>query len=179
MSSVFIAQADGSWSPSRLRAPAYLLPADPPQPVDPQEIQEANSAVLVRDPEPGPDADRWSLLAPLSLCPWVNEVPLHGGLRRLRHRDAIRLGARTPLYFSIESPAEIETYAGTGASVYCPRCTAAVEPGQPVVRCPGCGLFHHQLEARPCWLYAPHCGGCDYPTVLDGGYRWTPEEIWS
>jgi len=45
------------------------------------------------------------------------------------------------------------------------------------VRCPQCGVWHHQSDELPCWVYSSSCSLCDHPTALDAGYRWIPGEL--
>ena len=49
--------------------------------------------------------------------------------------------------------ARIETFAGD-ESPCCPRCKSAIADGQSVVRCPACGVLHHERDDRRCWTYA-------------------------
>ena len=83
--------------------------------------------------------------------------------------------ADTRLHFSAESLAHVEPFAGPG-TVKCPRCRRQLVPGEASVRCPICGVAHHQTAEMPCWTYAPACAAqCGQPTALDVGYSWIPE----
>jgi hypothetical protein len=112
----------------------------------------------------------------------VNGLPLLVGVRVLQDRDEIRVGRADSLFFSTESAARVESFSGTGASVMCPRCKQAIAEASEVVRCPGCGVVHHQAKDLPCWSgYEAEpfatCAMCDQPAALDSGFRWTPEEL--
>ena len=143
-----------------------------------------------RSPEPGPapavrlvrrvdaeGAERWLLMSPLHAGVRVNGqwVP---GLRVLEHQDEIWAPGVGRLYFSTEEPAKVEPFAGPTDSC-CARCKSHIEEGTPAVRCPHCGVFHHQDQDqdRPCWTYAERCSLCDQPTRLDGDLQWTPEQF--
>ena len=106
----------------------------------------------------------------------VNGVPLDAGIRVLDDRDELRTDDdRT--FFSTESLAAIAPFPGDERATFCPRCKLEIAPGSPAVRCPHCGVWHHQSDELPCWMYAEHCTMCDQPTALDAGFRWTPEEL--
>src|SRR5207244_9140340 len=97
------------------------------------------------------------------------------GLCRLADRDELRFPRQAPCYFSTERLARVEPLAAGERPVPCARCKAAITGL--AVRCPGCGLLHHQDAAagRECWTYSERCAGCDQPTALDAGFRWTPD----
>jgi hypothetical protein len=90
--------------------------------------------------------------------------------------DFLNPAQGAPVFFSTEEAACIETFTGTG-SVTCPRCRTAIVPGQPVVRCPDCGVVHHEVADRNCWTYAKTCALCAQLTALDTGLRWSPEAL--
>ncbi|MBI2297366.1 MAG: hypothetical protein HYU66_00190, partial [Armatimonadetes bacterium] len=123
----------------------------------------------------------WALVAGHGARVWLNGVPVSLGLQVLEDRDEVRLETGGPAawfaYFSTEQPATVRPYQPTGRAARCPRCKQAIGDGHPAVQCPKCGVWHHQTEARPCWNYAPKCATCDQATPLDGGFRWTPEEL--
>ncbi|MFQ5653988.1 MAG: hypothetical protein ACE5GW_04575, partial [Planctomycetota bacterium] len=106
--------------------------------------------------------------------------------RRLQDRDQIRLrGARAPLVVSGEGPARVEPFPGGESDVECPRCKLPIDPGTPAVRCPHCGVWHHQdlrhddaEKDLPCWTYKPLCATCDRETAPEAGFSWTPLETW-
>src|SRR5262245_41644492 len=106
----------------------------------------------------------------------VNGEPVLGGLRLLEHRDEVLIGA-TRLVFSGEAtPAVTTLRLGEGERVpVCPVCRGPVRDGTAAVQCPGCGRWSHQLDAKPCWTYAPACRFCGHPTSLDGEAAWRPD----
>jgi hypothetical protein len=136
------------------------------------------SAVVVRVAAGG--GEQWALAASKSTGVRLNGLKLVTGLRVLSDRDEIRLPSGTILYFSKETLASVVAFPAGLSPLSCPRCRKPLEPGVAAVRCPGCGLWHHQSEEErlPCWTYAGRCaGGCDQPTELSAGYRWIPEAV--
>jgi len=133
----------------------------------------APAAVLLpaRQGNPSP----WVLIVKPGASVHVNGLPVLAGIRVASHRDEIRVEHQAPLYFSTETPATVEAFPGGPRPVHCPRCKLAIGAGAPAVRCPNCGVWHHQLEDRPCYTYAGGCAACGAPTALDGGYQWVPE----
>lgn len=122
--------------------------------------------------------NRWALLAGPHRRVWVNGSRLDLGLRLLDDRDHIRLDSSRSYYFSAEMLARAKIYTGGAQPIQCPRCKTEVLAGSRAVRCPGCGVWHHQTDERPCWTHAPTCALCDRTTELEGAhYRWVPEGI--
>ena len=104
----------------------------------------------------------------------VNGIAVAGGLRVLADRDEVVVhGERR--YFSTEQLAEAVPCPARNAALECARCRQAIEAGSRAVRCPRCGVWHHESVALPCWTYADTCAVCPQPTDLSTGYRWTPE----
>jgi hypothetical protein len=169
----------GDWGVFRLDAEAFELGAGA-QPVRIDELSDADAAgaaaVLLRriDDASGP---RWALLARPEAHALVNGAPAHLGVVMLSDRDEIRAGSASPLFFSTEAPATVSSFPESGPRGFCPRCKQALQAGAPAVRCPDCGLWHHESEDLNCWTYAPQCAGCPHDTALDGGFRWTPEDL--
>ena len=110
----------------------------------------ASTAVTASEPNPLPKSEREAV------------VLLHG------------LGR---CYFSTETLARIEPLSEEDATGCCPRCKQGLTAGQPAVKCPGCGVWHHQSDELPCWTYAERCAICGGSTALDAGFSWTPEEL--
>jgi hypothetical protein len=120
---------------------------------------------------------KWIAIVPAGLQITHNGQPVAAGLRVLAHGDALAAANGAPVFFSTEETAFIEAFAGT-EPVSCPRCKLEIVPGQPVVRCPDCGVFHHELaDDRNCWTYASTCALCPRPTALDATLRWSPESL--
>jgi hypothetical protein len=106
----------------------------------------------------------------------VNGLPVLGGLRLLGHKDEVLAeGAR--FFFSVESAPEVVVFQlpPGGRAPICPVCRGPVREGAQVVQCPGCSRWFHQLEAKPCWTYAPACRFCNHPTPLVAGSAWRPD----
>src|SRR5262245_18008057 len=132
--------------------------------------------LLLRVPELPDRAESWALLPNRAARVLRNGEPLVLGLAVLRHRDELRVDGAEAFYFSTERLAVVEPCARDDAP-RCPRCAQAIERGEPAVRCPGCGVLHHQLSDRPCWTHLPRCALCDQSTDLAAGFRWTPEAL--
>jgi len=118
----------------------------------------------------------WALIAPSASGLRVNGRTLPAGLCVLDDRDEIRSGA-DKLYFSTETLATVEPFPGSDRQVFCGRCRQLIEPESPSVRCPGCGVWYHELADLPCWTYAEKCTFCDQATALNAGFSWSPEEM--
>jgi len=125
---------------------------------------------------PATTGDVWVLLCDTAAVT-VNGVPVALGIRVLSDRDVLTTPDVPPVFFSAERLAYVETFAGAARPLTCPRCKDLVESGSTVVRCPQCGVVHHQTDDLPCWTYAEHCALCPQPTALHGAYRWTPEGL--
>ncbi|MCP4896934.1 MAG: hypothetical protein GY906_08155 [bacterium] len=117
----------------------------------------------------------WVLLAGQADGVWVNDAPLVLGIRRLVDRDEIRVPGAGTIFFSTESLAQVKAHEGS--PVTCPRCRTVIESGSPSVRCPSCGVSHHQSEEFPCWTYAHSCVLCPQATNLEVDDRFCPEDL--
>lgn len=119
-----------------------------------------------------------TLVCPPARSVRVSGLPLATGVRVLRDRDEITIGgalpARRTLFYSSETLARIESFEGSDGPVRCARCKTEIHCGDPIVRCPSCGIAHHQLEEKPCWLSFPTCAMDQQATSFDTGYLWTP-----
>lgn len=123
--------------------------------------------------------ETWALLCPADCDIRVNGAPIPCGLAVLSDRDELRLPGLGASFFSTETLAVVEPYPPNQTAGHCPRCRQIIEPSSLAVRCPACGLWHHQDAGAdlPCWTYAPTCGGCPQETAMDADFRWTPEEL--
>jgi len=126
-----------------------------------------NSAGLLRS---ATEEEAWILVGPASVR--VNGHPLDTGIRVLRDRDEVRVGA-SRAFFSTETLPTIVPFPGERPAL-CPRCKLDILAGSPAVRCPRCRIWHHESEEYPCWLYNASCANCDQPTALDADFRWSP-----
>jgi hypothetical protein len=161
----------------------------------PLEGSDANLRALVAGaPENSPTADRvpaeaflvhadsnsptdWVLLAGQECGIAVNGLPLSLGIRVLADRDDIRWDPDGSAFYSAEELAAVVPLPEGDRKLFCPRCKQEITPGTPAVRCPRCGIWHHQSEPLPCYTYAPQCATCARKTSLNTGYDWTPEEM--
>lgn len=119
---------------------------------------------------------QWVLLARGEERLLHNGHPVTAGMRVLAHRDSLALEGREAVYFSTEEAARIEPFAGS-TKPSCPRCRLEIPLGQSTVKCPRCGVFHHEMDERNCWTYAQTCALCAQPTALDTGPQWSPESL--
>jgi hypothetical protein len=132
-------------------------------------------AVLVAPYAP----DRWVVLAGAETRVRVNGLPM-AGIHVLSDRDEVRVWSSGGLafFYSSERKASIEPYEGQSGAV-CPRCQQGIGVGDPAVRCPRCGVWHHETEALGCWTYDARCAVCSDATQLNAPYRWQPEDLWA
>jgi hypothetical protein len=172
MAHLWIRTGAGQWDVLPLDAGAFDLTASPPRAVAPGA---ARTAVLRRAEGQGEPV--WLLLAASGAGVSVNGLPAPAGIRVLADRDEIQVDGGGPLIFSTEALARSEPFPGFDRTIFCPRCKLEIERGAQSVKCPACGIWHHQTEELPCWTYASSCALCPQPTGLETGYRWTPEEL--
>ena len=118
----------------------------------------------------------WALVAAWPSRVRINGAPMPLGLAVLDDRDEIRLPDFTA-WFSTELQAQVEPFPESATRGFCPRCKQSIAAGSPAVRCPICGLWHHQSSDLGCWTYAPTCTACPQDTALDIGFRWTPSDL--
>ena len=177
MAHLWVKNDDEQWAVLPLEADAFELSVHPPRPVQsvPDADHSASKAVLLRHTRN--DETSWVLIAGRNREVRMNGAHLALGVQSVADRDEISIEGVGTVYFSTESLARIEEFAGAAQALYCPRCKQAVESGTPAVNCPQCRTWYHQSEDLPCWLYAETCALCPQATDLDAGFRWTPEEL--
>jgi hypothetical protein len=164
------------WAVLPLEREAFSLSSTPPRPIA-RQLGEGDAlcdALLIR--ADSPQADSWVLIASAGAGVSVNGVPLGAGIRVVSDRDQIRVGGEHEYYFSTETLARIEQFPGGEQPMYCPRCKQEIDAGASAVKCPACGVWHHQTDELNCWTYAQVCALCAQPTEMSTGFRWTPEE---
>jgi hypothetical protein len=122
------------------------------------------------------DAMHWVLLSPMASEVSINGWRMQSGIRALRDRDEIRLGAAR-FFYSSERLAHVEPLPPMDRPVMCARCKQVIATGTPAVQCPQFGIWTHQSAEYECWTYAPTCPLCSQVTALDAGYAWTPEQL--
>jgi hypothetical protein len=164
----------GAWAVAPLDGEAFELTGVGVKPRGAGKAGLATGLVLRRQ---GPDGESWLLLAGPSCNVRVNGLPVALGARVLGDKDEVLVGGAGRLFFSTERLVRVEEFPGVEGGGSCPRCKQAISPQCPAVRCPQCGVWHHQSDELPCWTYSPRCALCDHPTELTAGFRWTPEGI--
>jgi hypothetical protein len=180
MSQIFLPTDDG-FDVQPLDAERYRIVASeavPPrlEPLD-APVASADDTLIVRVAElPDAPGVRWALVAGRGARVLQNGDAVVLGLALLRHKDELRVGGAAPLYFSSERLAAVEPCARDDAP-RCPRCAHPIARGEAAVRCPGCGVLHHELAERPCWTHLPRCALCPQATALDADFTWTPEGL--
>ncbi|MGH7199095.1 MAG: hypothetical protein ACREJB_00715 [Planctomycetaceae bacterium] len=166
------------WSIAELSGEAYRLSPDGPAALSASDRAAEPAALVLR--RVGGTGQEWALLAAADAQVRINGTVVALGVRALADRDEIVFadadGRPVRFFFSTEQRAGIEPFPGQETPLVCPRCKLEIAAGNPAVRCPACGAWHHQAE-RECWTYAETCCLCHCPTALDAGYRWTPEEL--
>ena len=140
-------------------------------------IGEAMIKRAVLLPTTGARGAGWVLVTGASAEIGINGLPLKAGIRVLVDRDEICIVGRESYFFSTETLAAVEPFAGADRRLFCPRCKDELAPGDASVKCPQCRLIYHQSDERPCWTYAETCSACSQRSDLQSGYRWTPEGI--
>jgi hypothetical protein len=157
---------------------ALCLTGEPHRPVVTGADAEAQwPAYVVRHAHKNASGqDGWLLLTSGQIRVSINGDRLDLGIRALRDKDEIRANESTML-FSNDQLARVLLFPGIGRPCKCPRCQLEIEIGSPAVRCPSCGIYHHQSEDSPCWTYAEKCTICGRSTSLGEGSLWTPEGL--
>jgi hypothetical protein len=128
------------------------------------------------------NGDSWALICTPDAPLRVNGEPVALGIRVLRDRDEITMAGCSPMYVSTERLAAIEPFSGD-APAACPRCRMMIAPETDAVKCPACGIWHHEdaSNSLTCWSYhlAATCSHCPQPNTLadDAAYIWTPEDL--
>lgn len=185
MAQIWLKAATDGWRTIALVADTCALASAGLRSVDTAVEAPADPRAALLHRVSGAGDDTWALLAGPLARPLVNGLPVPLGLVVLADRDEIRWPAPLdpscpppwPIFFSTERLATIAPYPPDARRGSCPRCKQPLTPGDPAVRCPGCGLWHHATEALPCWTYGEQCAACPQPTSLDTGFQWTPEDL--
>jgi hypothetical protein len=177
MAHLWVRHDGGDWAVQGLASGGLRLDTDPPRRLKEEIVgsDDADGILLLRDATS--EGARWILLAGVQHHVRINGLPLSAGIRVLADRDEIRVAGKEPWYFSTEETAHVVDFPGSDTPIRCPRCKQPVESGMPAVRCPDCGVWHHQAPdiRLPCWTYAELCGACArQPTALEAEFRWTP-----
>lgn len=171
-------QVTDGWSARRLDAAQYELSSAPIPIAEEAPINAASgkTARLIRTDRSG--MSTWALITSQNSGVRVNSRGVTAGLCVLTDRDEIRTGDGSQYFFSTETLATIVPFPSSDRPVYCGRCREPIEVGAPAVRCPGpdCGIWFNQSAELPCWTYTEKCPFCGFPTALDSGLSWSPED---
>jgi hypothetical protein len=173
MAHLWFESAPGDWAVTPLSTHCVDLRGLQRRSVPVPADEPSRSAWLIQEGKPG--QKHWHLIGNAQMS--VNGVPLVGGLRVLSDRDEIRVAGVESWFFSTEELARVEPMPLPGKPIVCPRCRQHIDRDVLAVKCPACGLWHHQSDDLPCWTYAPTCALCPQPTPLDAGFQWTPVEL--
>lgn len=179
--------ADG-WTPLQLDDGVNLMSADdlgtrlPARAETSASGDGATSAEAVVIRRRRCEGDTWVVAAPPGVGLHVNGWLMRLGLRVLRDKDQLRVGNTGPFFFSTERLPHVETMAEPASPTLCPRCKLPIVGGKLGVRCPRCGVLHHQYDELPCWYGYEgkpfeRCTNCDQPVATEGKLQWTPEEL--
>lgn len=174
MAHLWVFDSENEWVARLLAGDAVVLAdAVGPEALTAQPAAEAAARVLLHRTVDPPNS--WAVLTTEPRLR-VNGLPVPLGLAVLEDRDEIRVPGMSA-WFSTELLAQIEPFPESATRGHCPRCKQAIDAATLAVRCPLCGLWHHQSDELPCWEYAPTCAACAQDTALDAGFRWTPEGL--
>jgi len=177
MAHLWVTTEANQWAVLPLEDEAFALTTSPPKAVrrPPNDGEMLSGVVLVRTG--GASAVTWVLIASPGSGVAVNGLPLATGMRVVSDRDEIRIPGVSNVYFSTEGLAHVEEFPGSDQTLFCPRCKQEIEKGAAAVKCPACGVWHHQTEDLNCWTYAEVCALCAHATDLGAGFQWTPEDL--
>lgn len=178
MAHLWVTTESNDWAVLPLEDDAFTLTTSPPKPVRRSlDDGEVLSSVLLTRTRGGADGLMWVLIAGAGSGVSLNGLPLVTGMRVVSDRDEIRIPGLSNLYFSTESLARVEEFSGSDQTLFCPRCKQEIEQGAAAVKCPACGVWHHQTQELNCWTYAEVCALCAHATDLSAGFEWTPEGL--
>jgi hypothetical protein len=174
MAHLWFRDHDDNWSAMPLNADAVDISRNPPRELAGGFRLGDDCGAAVICSRAG-DSPVWVLVVAGDGDIFVNGFAPVAGLRVLRDRDELRVGASGTVFFSAETLAHVEEFPGAGRAIFCGRCRQPLRQGEVAVRCPGCGIWHHQADSLPCWTYAPTCAFCPQATALDAALNWIPE----
>jgi hypothetical protein len=174
---LWVRDVSEKWAVAPLDGEAFTLTANPLQPVRVRRNKDESDSPTIILRRQGPDGETWVLMTAIKTGVRVNGTSLLTGIYVLRDRDELRVDGMGPAFFSTERLACVEPFPGAGQPMFCPRCKQEMSKQYPAVKCPQCGVWLHQSEDLPCWVYSERCALCDQATELDAGYRWTPADL--
>jgi hypothetical protein len=176
MAHLWVKNETEQWAVLPLEEAVFTLTARPPHPIG-SLLWENNVLANVLLLRTAGAETSWVLIAGSGTGVSVNGMPIATGIRVVADRDEIRVPGAGSFYFSTETLARVEEFPASEQALFCPRCKQEIEHAAKAVRCPGCGVWHHQTEELNCWTYSDVCALCAHPTELNGSFRWTPEEL--
>ena len=177
MAHVWVQDDSGGWSVMPLAERAVDLSVSPPRPAPGRRAEAAGGSTLVLVSPLSGERGGWCLIARFGADVRINGLRPLGGMRLLQDGDEIRVNG-TSVFFGAESLPRVECFSGGGQPKFCPRCRQELANGCDAVRCPGCGIWHHQSAELPCWSYAETCALCSQPTELENAsFSWSPEDL--
>jgi hypothetical protein len=177
MAHLWITNEEDQWAALQLESDAYALKGNLPKAIgQPVGDGPVLSEVLLLHSR-GAANGAWVLIASNEAGVSVNGMPLSVGIRALEDHDEIRVQDEGTIYFSTERLARVEEFPGSDQALFCPRCKQEIEKHKSAVKCPSCGVWHHQTDELNCWTYSDACALCSQQTDLSAGFRWTPEEL--
>jgi len=161
------------WLTVELTGDVWVLSTGEPMALDKWHCGGSVSrpTLLVRRGDPT-DA-QWVLLAGHEANVRVNGLPMGLASRVLQDHDEILLGdAETDswrrCFFSRAGAVSVEPFPVNDNPMCCPHCKHPILGGQPAVRCPACGQWHHEMsDGQCCWSLPGCCGGCHCRAPLD------------
>ena len=180
MAHLWIKNEADQWSVLQLQQPAFALTPEGPRPI--KDLSGAHGltagVLLLSTGSPTGSKDcKWLLIASAGTEASINGMPLVAGIRVLVDKDEVRVSSLDSYYFSTETFAKVEEFPASDQALFCPRCKQEITQGALAVRCPACGVWHHETEELNCWTYSDACALCAHPTEINGTFRWTPEEL--
>ena len=172
---MWVKDISDEWTVIQLDGDAYALSGGPLDPVHWRVRTDNGHAYIIR--HKSSEKEVWlTLTTPRDRRLRINGMRPSLGIRVLRDRDEIRVDGER-LFFSSERLAAPEPFPGADQAIMCPRCKQEIIDNSTAIKCPQCGVWHHQSEEFPCWTYSERCALCDQSSSLDSGYRWTPEGL--
>jgi hypothetical protein len=177
MAHLWVATEENKWAVMPLEDEGFSLSENPPRAArrTTSDSEVFPGVLLVRSH--ARDGAVWVLLARPGSGVRVNGFPLATGMRVVSDRDEIRVPEVGSVYFSTESLARIDEFCGSDQILFCPRCKQEIQQGTTAVKCPACGVWHHEADELNCWTYSEVCALCAQTTDLDSGFNWTPEDL--
>lgn len=152
----------------------------PPRTAESDSTDTSTGEVFLENhSDPGSNEDRWLLFSDESSAVWVNGAPQTLGIYHLADGQEVLVKGAGVVVLTTEKTPQITTLPGSETDVICPRCKTEIDPGSEAVKCPSCGIWHHERDDLPCWTYehSTQCAMCEQATDLEGGLQRIPEGL--